>query len=55
MESASGTVLKTSIPFFKNGVVDWESDPLSEYLLENGKVREAELKQIEKVSNDIIK
>jgi general secretion pathway protein E len=39
-----------SVPFLTDGTVDWESDPLSEVLLEDGKLKRSELYQMQEVS-----
>src|SRR5210317_568612 len=39
-----------SIPFLTDGTVEWESDPLTELLLDGGKLKRSELYQMQEVS-----
>jgi len=39
-----------SVPFLTDGTVDWESDPLTEVLLDDGKLKRSELYQMQEVS-----
>jgi len=40
----------SSIPFFEQGTVDWEHDPLAEVLLDGSKLKRSELYQMQEVS-----
>jgi len=44
------TEIEKSIPFLTQGAVDWEHDPLSTTLIDQGKIKRSELHQLQEVS-----
>ena len=44
------TEIEKSIPFLTQGAVDWEHDPLSSALIDQGKIKRSELHQLQEVS-----
>ena len=50
MESTTQSEAINSIPFLIGGAVDWEHDPLSASLIEQGKIKRSELFQLQEVS-----
>jgi len=51
MEFTTHSKTATSIPFFTQGAVDWEHDPLAASLIEQGKIKRSELYQLQEVSS----
>ena len=50
MEVSIQTEVEKSIPFLTQGAVDWEHDPLSSALIDQGKIKRSELHQLQEVS-----
>lgn len=50
MEVSIQTEIEKSIPFLTQGAVDWEHDPLSSALIDQGKIKRSELHQLQEVS-----
>ena len=50
MEVSIQTEVEKSIPFLTQGAVDWEHDPLSSALIDQGKIKRSELYQLQEVS-----
>ena len=50
MELTTQSETASSIPFFTQGTVDWENDPLAATLVDKGKIRRSELYQLQEVS-----
>lgn len=53
MDSVVKVQQKTDLPFLLDGVVDWENDPLSTQLIDEGKIKEHELRQIQSLNSSI--
>jgi len=51
MEVSTQIEVNKSIPFLTQGAVDWERDPLSFALIEQGKIKRSELQQLLEVSS----
>ncbi|MDH5179747.1 MAG: GspE/PulE family protein [Gammaproteobacteria bacterium] len=51
MESAVEKQAAVNIPYLYSGVVDWENDPLSGLLIEQGKLKEHEFRQLQNISS----
>ena len=50
MKCQTQSEVMNSIPFLTKGVVDWEYDPLALTLINQGKLKRSELRQLEEVS-----
>jgi len=50
VEVSIQTEVEKSIPFLTQGAVDWEHDPLSSALIDQGKIKRSELYQLQEVS-----
>jgi len=50
VEVSIQTEVEKSIPFLTLGAVDWEHDPLSSALIDQGKIKRSELHQLQEVS-----
>ena len=50
MEVSIQTEVEKPIPFLTQGAVDWEHDPLSSALIDQGKIKRSELHQLQEVS-----
>jgi len=50
VEVSIQTEVEKSIPFLTQGAVDWEHDPLSSALIDQGKIKRSELHQLQEVS-----
>lgn len=53
MDSAVNLQNEAELPFLGSGVVDWENDPLSALLIDEGKVKDHELRQIQGINSSI--
>jgi len=51
VEVSIQTEVEKSIPFLTQGAVDWEHDPLSSALIDQGKIKRSELHQLQEVSH----
>jgi general secretion pathway protein E len=51
VEVSIQTEVEKSIPFLTQGAVDWEHDPLSSVLIDQGKIKRSELNQLQEVSH----
>lgn len=53
MDSAVKLQNESELPFLVDGVVDWENDPLATRLIDEGKIKEHELRQIQNLNSSI--